>query len=133
MYHMGKPVSSQSFGDKSYSRTVYRCINDFQIVLTGDGLGIERQGFDTSNIFFVDFFSDHLDQSRISIEIDIGNRTYFIDLGNRIFIVGGNHLCPIVPICFISVIFFGIMRSSKNNTALTTQFPNGVRHFGCRP
>lgn len=65
-------------------------------------------------------------------ELHIFHRSDFIYFVYGILIVRCYHLCPVVPISLISIVFFGIMRCRKYHSTLTPQLSNGKRNFGSR-
>ena len=49
-----------------------------------------------------------------------------VDYGNRVLVVRSEHLGAIVPIRLVPVIFFRVVRSGQDNTALASQLADGI-------
>ena len=109
-----------------------RSIDNLHVFVTGDSCRINRNSFHHVQINLIDVFTNNLNQLRISLEFNIGSRSNCIHFVDDTFIVWSQYLCTIVPICLVTVIFFRIVRSSQNDTALATEVTDGERHFRCR-
>ena len=120
--------------NKHHTRTVNRSINNLHIFLVSDSFRIDRNGFNLFQIRFINVFADNLNQtgSRITPEFNVGSRSYLIHFIDNSFIMRCQYLCTIIPISLVTVIFFRIMRSCQNNTALTTEVTDSKRHFRSR-
>ena len=111
-----------------YTCAVNGRINDFQVVVTLDGVRRQGNGLDLADKGVVDFFSDDLDEVLVAFKPDILCLDQ-IDFVDDIGVVGRNDLGAIVPVCLVSVVFFGIVGGGQDDTALTSELANGKRHF----
>ena len=75
---------------------------------------------------------DDFDKLLITTEFDVVYR-HSVHLAYYSFIVRRYYLCAVVPIGFVPVVDFRIVRSSDYNTALASKFTDSIRDFGCRP
>jgi len=75
---------------------------------------------------FIDFLADDFDQFLVAFELDFAGITDFVDFGNRILVMRSDHLGAIVPIRLVPVIFFRVVRSGQDNTALASQLADGI-------
>ena len=117
--NIGKTIFFQRTWNKFHACTMNRSVHNFQVAVALNSFRRQRKCFDGFDKGFVNFLADNFNQFRTTfklnvIHLDIHN---FIDY---ICVVWSNHLSTIVPVSFVTVIFFRIVRSSKNNTTLTT-------------
>ena len=101
-------------------------VNNLHVVVTFDSFLRKRQRCQILDELAVYFFPDCFNQRRITFELDVGSRTDFVYFRNRVFVVRSNHLCSIIPVGFVSIVFFWIMGRCQNNTALATQLADSV-------
>ena len=85
---------------------------------------IDGNSMNLTQVFIINFLTDNLNQFLIAFEFNIRCRSNLVHFLNNTFIMRGKNLSSIVPICLITVIFFRIVRSCKNNTALASQMTN---------
>ena len=105
-----------------------RRIDDAQILLTLDDFGVDRNGMYLLQVCFVHILADNLDKFLIAVEFDVGH-LHLVHLIDNSGIVRSQHLCTVVPISFIAVIFTWIMASRDIDAALATQMTNSEGHF----
>ena len=127
-----KSPKFQWLRNQHHSSSVNRSINNLQIFLTLDNFRIDRNSMNLTQILVINIFSDNLNQFLIAFKLDISSRSNFVYFIDNSLIVWSKHLSTIVPICFIAIVFFWIMRSSQNNTALASQVTNSKWHFRSR-
>ena len=101
------------------------CVHYFQVLVALNGFGRKDQRFDFFQKHTVNFFTDYLNQFIVSFKFDVVHVFNVHHFGDYIFIVRGYHLCAIVPVGFVAVVFFRIVGGGKNNAALTTEMPDG--------
>ena len=118
--------------NQHHTCTVNRSIDNLHIFVTGDSCRINRNGFHHVQINLINVFTDNLNQIRISLEFNISSRSNGIHFINDTLIMRSQHLCTIIPICLITVVFFRIVRSSQNDTTLATEVTDSKRHFRSR-
>ena len=64
------------------------------------------------------FFADNFNQFRVAFKFDVVHLC-FGNLSNYVFVVWCNHLSAIIPVSFVTVVFFRVVRSRKYNSTLT--------------
>ena len=130
--HIFKSPHLQSTRNQHHTCTVNRSINNLHVFVAGDCFRINRNCLHHVQINFVYIFTDNLNQIRIALEFDIssrGNSVYFVD---DTFIVRSQYLRTVIPVCFVTIIFLRVVRSSQDDTALATEVTDSERHFGSR-
>ena len=107
-------------------------IHYFQVFVALDGLRREDKCFDSFQINPVNFLSDYLNQLLVTFKFDVVHVFNVHHFADYIFIVRGYHLCTIVPVGFVAVVFLRIVGSGKNNAALAAEMTDSKRNFGSR-
>ena len=100
--------------------------------MTGDSFGIDRDSLHHIEVNLIDIFTDDLNQIRVALELDISSRSNIIHFINDTCIMRCQYLCTIIPVCFVTIVFFRIVRSSQDNTALAAKVADSERHFRSR-
>ena len=86
--------------------------------------GIYADTLNCIQIGFVNLLAYYLDQVWITLELDIGH----LNLGNLIddtCIMRSQHLCAVLPVCLVAVVFTGIVAGSHVYATLATQITDG--------
>ena len=117
--------------DKHHTCTVDRSINYLQVFLTFDNFRIDRDSVNTTQVFIVYFLTDNLNQVFVAFEFNLVNRN-FIYFVNDTLIVRSKNLSAIIPVSLVTVVFFRVVRSSQDDTALASQLADSERHFRSR-
>ena len=131
MDDIGKSECFQCSRNDLYPGTVDRSINDLHVVMTFDRFRRKGNSCQSVDVQVVDFRTNDFDQLFISFEFDIAGVADLIYFSNRVTVVRSDHLCTVVPIGFVAVIFFRVMGCCQDDTALTSQFTDSERHFRC--
>ena len=84
------------------------------------------------DIQIVDFRTDDFNQVFIAFEFDVAGIADLVYFGDRVTVVRSDHLCTVVPVSLVTIVFFRVMRSCQDDTALASQFTDSKRHFRCR-
>ena len=100
--------------------------------MTGDSFRINRNCLHHIEVNLVNIFTDDLNQIRVPLELDISSGSDIIHFINDTSIVRSQYLRTIIPVCFVTVVFFRIVRSSQDNTALATEVTDCERHLRSR-
>ena len=122
----------QSARNQHHTCTVNRSINDLHILMTGDSFRINRNCLHHIEVNLVNIFTDDLNQIRVPLELDISSGSDIIHFINDTSIVRSQYLRTVIPVCFVTVVFFRIVRSSQNDTALATEVTDCERHLRSR-
>ena len=124
---VGEAEVFQRARDEFHTGAVNRSVDDFEVVMTFDGFGAKRERFDFLEVDAVDVFADDLDFRLVAIEFDFAYAFNFVDIFDCVNVVRSNHLCAVVPIGFIAVIFFGIMACGNHDSCGTSQISYSKR------
>ena len=130
MNDVGEAKVLQRSGHEAHTGTVDRRVDDFHVVVTGNGLGAEREGLDAVEVTAVNLLADNLDEGGITLEFHIFHRSNLVHLVDGLLVVGGNHLGTVVPVGLVAVVLLGVVRGGEDYTTLATQFANGKRYLG---
>ena len=87
---------------------------------------IKTQSMNVGKILIIDIFTDRLYERFIGIEFYLVDRSYRVDIFDGLHVVRSNHLSAIAPICLITVVFLGVMAGCHHDTALTSEFADGI-------
>ena len=107
-------------------------VDDLHVVLTTDNVGGERDGGQITDVALIHLCADDFDERLVAMEVDVGGVADLVHLGDGVLVVRCDHLCAVVPIGLVAVVFLGIVRGCDDNAALATKMANGIRGFGCR-
>ena len=131
--NIGKAISFKHLRHQCNAGTMNRCIDNFQIMLLGDHIRINAQIFNHINICIVHFLSKYGNIGFAPTPLYSINSCDGFYFGYHVFIVWWYQLRSIAPICFVTIVFLGIVRCSTYHTRLTTQMPDGKRQLRCWP
>src|SRR5919202_1543880 len=106
-----------------------RCVNDVEIGLALDNVWINGIRLDALDIGSINLFVNQVNFLWNAFKLDIVNRGNFIHLGDDGFVVRGYYLSTVVPIHFVTVILWWVVRSRYDDTTLATQLANGKREL----
>ena len=109
MDYVCKAIVAERIGNKLHSCAMYGSIDDLQVGMTLDNLGIERKLLYIGKECFVDFFPDYLDLVRVALEADFRNTLYTVHMIDDVDIMRSYNLCAVAPVSLITIIFLGIM------------------------
>ena len=108
-------------------------IDNLHVLLTAYRLRVDGNGFYLIQIKFVYLFIDNLNQriGRVQYRMQTFNilGTDFVHLVDDALVVGGQYLGTIIPVSLVTVVFFRIVGSRKDDSTLATQLTNRKRHF----
>ena len=68
--------------------------------------GNSRQSVD---IQIVDFRTDDFNQVFIAFELDVAGIADLVYFGDRVTVVRSDHLCAVVPVSLVTIVFFRVM------------------------
>ena len=126
---VGEAVVAQRVRNQFHAGAVNRGIDNLEVMLALDYLGIEREGLDVGKECGVDFFTDNLDELLVAVELDVlgTDAAYVID---DVDVVGSDNLRAIFPISLVAVVFLGVVGGGDVHAALATEFADCERKFG---
>ena len=107
-----------------------RSIDNFQTFVARYVSVVQRERFHSVNIDLVDVFAYDGDVLIALLCFDLGDVGDLIDLFYYQFIIGGSQLGTIVPIGFVAVIFFGIVRGCNHHSRIGFQLSDCKRQLG---
>ena len=115
--------------NEHFARAVQRRVHNLEVVLALDAFGVNAQGVYLVKIDFVNLFANDFDEFGAAFKLDVLH-FHLVHLVDDALVVRSEHLCAVVPVGFVAVIFLGVVAGRKDNTALAAQVANGKRHFG---
>ena len=130
--HILKAHIFQATRNQCNTCTMDRREHNFQILIASNTIRRKEKSFQFFEIYTIHIFPDNLDKFRTSLKLNLFRAFDFLYLIDYINIVWSNNLRTIIPICFVAIIFFRVVRSSKNNTTLATKMTNSKRNLWSR-
>ena len=130
VYILKAPFFQRS-GNKHSTRTMKRRINDTEVFLTFNHFRVDGKGVDFIQIYLVDVFADNLNQILVALELDVLN-SYFVHFIDNGSVVRSKYLRTVIPIGFVTVVFFRGVACGQVDTALATEVTDGERNFRSR-
>ena len=130
MDYVGEAVVAQRVGHKFHTGAMDGGVHNLEVGVTLNYLGVEAEAFDFLEEGIIDFFAYNLNLVGVALEfnlVDVGDTVYVI---NDVYVVRGNNLSTVGPVCLVSVVFLGVVRCSDVDTALASEVADGVRQFG---
>ena len=76
----------------------------------------------------INLFADDFNQFGLALETDIGH-AHLVHLVDDTLVVGREHLCAVVPIGLVTVVFLRVVAGCEDNAALAAEVADGKRHF----
>ena len=111
--------------------TVQRSVNNAEVVLSFDYFRVDTNRLDILKINLIHLFSDDFDKVFVALELHIFNLNE-VHLVDDTFIVWSQHLCAVVPISLVAIVFARVVARCNVHTALRFEVSNGERTFRCR-
>ena len=115
--------------DEHHASAVQRGVDNLEVLLALDAGRVNGDRVYLVEVNLVNFFADDRDQVFVAFKLDVFH-LHLVNFFNDAFVVWSKHLCTIIPVCLISVVFLRIVAGRQDNSALAAQMTNGERHFG---
>ena len=127
-----KAEFAERFGDEDDSGSVYRRVDDFQVVMGGDGFGRQRQRMNGVEVDRVEGFVENDDVVFVSVGEHLIRRRDLLHLRDDVFVVRSHYLSAVVPVRFVAVILFRVVRGGDDHAAVAFQLADGEAQLGRR-
>ena len=86
--------------------------------------------FDSLQVVPVHFATNDVDEFLVALKLHVAY-LYLVHLVYDALVVGSQHLCAVVPVGFVAVIFAGVVRSGDVDSGLAAQLTDGKRNLRC--
>ena len=118
--------AAQSHRDDDAASTVHRRIDNVEVLLAQDDVLVDHSLLDSLDIVPVHLTADGDDEVFVTLELDVLNLN-LVHLVDDALIMRSQHLCSIVPVGLIAIVFARIVRCRHIDTSLTTKLTDGKR------
>ena len=123
--HIFEAEFLHSGGDQFHPGPVQGGVDDLHLFVLPDGFRGEGQPGYFLQVYFIDLRTDHMDVFRFAAEFHFRYRRDLLHFGNDVFIVRRDKLTAVVPVCFVPVVFRGVVRGGNDDAALAAEMPHG--------
>ena len=119
----------QRLRDQHAASTMQRRIDDLQVVLMADHLGVNADGLDLLQIGSIHISTHHLDEVVVAFKLHIGDRD-LAHLVDDALVMGSKHLCAILPIGLVAIILARVVAGGEVHTSLRAKMADGKGALG---
>ena len=110
--------------DHGHACAVERCVDDLEVVLALDDLGVDGEGLHLFEVDLVDVFADDLDEGLVAFKLHVLD-LHLVNLVDDACVVGGEHLSAVFPVGLVAVILARVVRCRDVDTCLAAQMAYG--------
>src|SRR6202012_1535494 len=128
--NVGKTVAFQVVGDENDAAPGDGRINDRQVVLLGDDVGVDRLALRHFDEGFVDVLADAGDVLRSPAPLDFVQGLDLAYFDHDVLIVRGHQLAAVVPVGFIAIVLFGVVGCGNDDAAMAMEGADGEGKLG---
>ena len=118
MDYVGETPAAQRLGDELDACAVDRGVDDFEVGVTFDDLGVERKCLDGCKEVVVHLVTDNLDARGVAVKLDFFYALDAVDVVDDVDIMRSDNLSAVAPVCLVAVVDFGVVRGCDVDAAL---------------
>jgi hypothetical protein len=102
-----------------------RRVDNLQVVLPPDDLGVDRDGADLAEVRLVDVLADDLDKCGVALKLHVVDG-HLVHLVDDTLVVRSQHLRAVLPIGLVAIVLTRVVAGRDVHTSLGTQVTHGV-------